>query len=287
MHEATNIKVVLFLVKQPMIKNVYKVKDLRIRSVFHFKLLEKVIFPFQKKYIKSLPSNILLSPEALVEKYPLRIRLKSVDDPNDISFIDEEITKNRGLKMSFSIRNLVVFKSKIIHAHHEKGAYSFINLHPADTEIIRGLDGPFWTHYYNYPYTTTMHVIDKGIDTGGVIDHVSTPLDSLNSIADYPLCSAEKTSNMIFKHICFCSSSAAKKNVKYLKPNKSNSKYYATPTKEKVQEVLDRGISIIDPLASKKFILDNYANKIMAPKQYEELDIKLENTIREFDFIGN
>lgn len=64
----------------------------------------------------------------------------------------------------------------------------FINIHAGITPRYRGVHGAYWALTENKPNLAgvTVHFIDKGIDTGAVIDQAVIELDKTDNFCTYP-----------------------------------------------------------------------------------------------------
>ncbi|MGH2554324.1 MAG: formyl transferase [Actinomycetota bacterium] len=65
---------------------------------------------------------------------------------------------------------------------------TFINMHAGITPRFRGVHGGYWALADGHPELvgTTVHLVDEGIDTGGVIDQALVHVSPSDSFATYP-----------------------------------------------------------------------------------------------------
>jgi folate-dependent phosphoribosylglycinamide formyltransferase PurN len=74
-----------------------------------------------------------------------------------------------------------VVRSRLLNA----SALRFVNAHPALLSRIRGVDVVRWSLYKQHPLVVTLHFVERGVDTGGIIrrwrDHMR-PDDTISSI---------------------------------------------------------------------------------------------------------
>jgi methionyl-tRNA formyltransferase len=65
---------------------------------------------------------------------------------------------------------------------------TFINMHSGITPMYRGVHGGYWALVESHPefVGTTIHIIDEGIDTGGVIEQALFEASPEDSVATYP-----------------------------------------------------------------------------------------------------
>jgi len=64
----------------------------------------------------------------------------------------------------------------------------FINTHAGITPLYRGVHGGYWALREGRPdlVGTTVHLVDQGIDTGGIIEQVTFPVTQRDSFVTYP-----------------------------------------------------------------------------------------------------
>lgn len=117
--------------------------------------------------------------------------------------------------------------------------YGAINLHPAPLPKFRGVSPTFWAlSTGSSKFGVTLHVLDKDIDTGGVI---SQRLFSLNNV---------KSEHEIYMMCCKLGVEILEKFLRSLHRNpkkvkgklyNGTSSYYSLPTKQAVRNFLSRG----------------------------------------------
>jgi len=64
-----------------------------------------------------------------------------------------------------------------------------LNIHAGITPQFRGVHGGYWALWSGQPqdFGATVHVVDHGVDTGAVLQHVRTAPESDDSFVTYPL----------------------------------------------------------------------------------------------------
>ena len=259
-----NINLVIFRTEQKKDKRVDNTPLLKKKEFLHNTLLTDIVFPFLEQNEDQNPSGIYLPPSLLTKKYPGRIRVVDVKDPNDPKFIKEHIEGNPNLKMSFSVKNLVIFKKPIIEAHLNKDPQraSFINIHPAKLPNIRGLEGPFWSRVKGETeYCTTMHVIDTNIDTGPILDYETKSVngDAGKAVSTYPRDAAPNVADMIYKQIHLKLVRHGSKNLQIQDDQQSS--YCTVPTTEDLENAKQHGIKFTDGSEQIRYIMEHYTNR--------------------------
>ena len=261
--EAANIDLVLFRVTQRHDPRIDGVPQLRKKTFLHNGIFRDVVIPFQKERgLVGNPGNILLCPDLLAEKHPDRVRIVDVDNPNDPAFIAQHIDGNSDLKMAFSIRNLVLFGPEIIAAFAKKDGNNLINVHPARLPGIRGLEGPFWSRLYGEQHiVTTMHVIDRGIDTGPTLDYVSKAVNggARHPVSAYPRRMAPEVAQMIFREIHMRHILGTRRHP--MEQPEGQSIYHTLPTDEEITRAYqDHGIHFTDGSDQLDWILRHFSD---------------------------
>lgn len=286
--ELPHVNLVLFLTEQPDDKRVLDSEELNKKKLCNHLLLEDIVFPFQEKNKDDLPAKVLLSPKLLADKFNTqsgaRVRIVENVEPNDAAFIEQHINGNNDLKMCFSVRNLTLFKMPLIEALNAKKESildhtPLINIHPAHTKKIRGLEGPFWTRVEgDDEYTATMHVIDdEEIDTGPILGYKSTALNgyATKSVSAYMRDrSAPQIAGMIFDHLHLVFKQHGSTQGINLGDGEGN--YYTLPTDKELADAKEKGIEIIDPLGAMTHIMNHYANEQTHPAQYAAMSKMIE-----------
>ena len=64
-----------------------------------------------------------------------------------------------------------------------------LNIHAGITPEFRGVHGGYWALWTGRPqdFGATLHLVDSGVDTGAVLEHIRPTPDSLDSFVTYPL----------------------------------------------------------------------------------------------------
>lgn len=280
-NQTSNIRMVIFKVEQRPDERALRSERLQQKSYVHQAILEEEVFSFQKERgLTGNPDGILLCPELLAEKYPDRVRVQFVADPNDPAFV-KQITENHAIKLAFSIRNLIIFQSNLIKAFNNKEKNSLINLHPARLLTpqkigknigIRGLEGPFWTRVEGQTeYQTTMHVIDTGIDTGPIMDYRAKSVNGSASqpVSTYPREAATSVAEMIFHEIHLRLIMGSHRHP--VENLVSKSVYHTLPTEKELDDAERRNIFFVGGNNQITWILRNFANETKDPEHYQEL----------------
>lgn len=97
--------------------------------------------------------------------------------------------QTRTLLRQLSPRVVVVSGTRIIgEATLEAVEAHFINIHFGVTPLYRGVHGAYWALVEGRPdlVGTTIHVVDRGIDTGGIIAQRRFAVTSSDTFATYP-----------------------------------------------------------------------------------------------------
>lgn len=165
--------------KIKLIKN--RIKKLGFIKVFGQLLFQVLVYPLikplsQKRIIEICNENNLNNNAALLfEKTTL---VESVNDSNTIDLI-----KN------FSVDIIVINGTRILSKNFLKNFESpIINTHVGITPKYRGVHGAYWALANNDKENcgVTVHLVDSGIDTGGVINQIIIFPNNHDNIVTYP-----------------------------------------------------------------------------------------------------
>jgi folate-dependent phosphoribosylglycinamide formyltransferase PurN len=96
----------------------------------------------------------------------------------------------RALLAALAPRVVLVFGTRIL-ARDTLAAVDapFINLHAGITPLYRGVHGGYWALHDGHPehFGATVHLVDNGIDTGGILGQVCVTPERRDDFATYPL----------------------------------------------------------------------------------------------------
>ncbi len=84
---------------------------------------------------------------------------------------------------------VIVFGTRIIGRHILQATSApFVNVHFGITPMYRGVHGGYWALAEGRPdlVGTTIHLVDEGIDTGGVLEQVTFEVSEQDNFATYP-----------------------------------------------------------------------------------------------------
>jgi methionyl-tRNA formyltransferase len=86
---------------------------------------------------------------------------------------------------SLDLDLLVLGDCRILRPHvFEVPRYGTINVHPGYLPIVRGNTPYIWALLYDLPQGCSVHFLDKGVDSGPVIDRVKLDLSSIHDYKD-------------------------------------------------------------------------------------------------------
>lgn len=142
----------------------------------------------------------------------------SVNDPDCIAKLQE-------LKPDIVLVNGTrILSSKLLDAIPAV----FINMHAGITPQYRGVHGAYWALMQNDKENcgVTVHLVDKGIDTGGVLFQSSIETSKRDNFITYPYLQFGEGLPLMRKAI----EAAEQNNLKPVKPGSGNSKLWYHPT---------------------------------------------------------
>lgn len=96
----------------------------------------------------------------------------------------------RALLAELAPRVVLVFGTRVLdRATLAATDARFINLHAGITPLYRGVHGGYWALHHRQPehFGATIHLVDEGIDTGGILGQVRAAPAGRDSFATYPV----------------------------------------------------------------------------------------------------
>ncbi len=109
-------------------------------------------------------------------------RITSIPSVND--------PETRGLLQSLAPDAVVLSGTRIVKPDTLRAAGApVLNIHAGITPEFRGVHGGYWAVWSGRPedFGATLHVVDPGVDTGAVLEHVRSIPESQDSFVTYPL----------------------------------------------------------------------------------------------------
>lgn len=157
----------------------------RAKRIGYFNVFGQILFgililPILRKISKKKSINNLVKLNLSDEKIPLDklIKVNSVNDSETINILNE-------LKPDIVIVNGCRLISKKVL--NEVNAI-FINTHEGITPKYRGIHGAYWALVNSDKDNcgVTVHLVDKGVDTGGILYQGIVKPDSKDNFTTYP-----------------------------------------------------------------------------------------------------
>ncbi len=157
----------------------------RVRRVGWINVIGQIMFLLFSKLLKVKSKNRIkkLIEDYELSKSPINERvLKHVTSVNS----DEAIEELKHLDPDIVIVNGTrIISQKVLSSVRAK----FINTHLGITPKYRGVHGGYWAIANNDMGNcgTTVHLVDKGIDTGGILYQGVIKIDSSDNYCTYPI----------------------------------------------------------------------------------------------------
>jgi len=154
----------------------------RMRKLGFFKVMGQLLFlVIGMRFISDRPKKRFIRQHISIAKN-LKIPSQVIASVHDPSFI-EEISQ---IECDFVVINGTRILSSTLIDHLK---VPILNIHVGITPAYRGVHGGYWALYDNKPHLcgTTLHYVDKGIDTGKVIDQAIVKMDRKDNFKSYPL----------------------------------------------------------------------------------------------------
>ncbi len=156
--------------------------------------------------------------------------LISWSEKNSIEIIDYNLIKN--LEISSDSLGLSVYFDKIFKTELIKKFERLCNIHNSPLPKYRGVNPINWALKNNeISHGVTLHIIDKGIDTGDILDQETFPINQNMEVSDvYSLC-IETGKELLNKNLFLLST---------LKPKIQNNENASLYTKADFDQLEDR-----------------------------------------------
>ncbi len=170
------------IIEQPITK-----KDLfknRVKRIGFIKVAGQVMFSIL--VVPFLKRKAIQRKAELVKKYSLDDTRFGIANTSRISSVNEDACKQFLQQIQPDI--VVVNGTRIISKKILQCTNAiFINMHVGITPWYRGSHGGYWALYNNDAsnFGTTIHLVDTGVDTGGVIKQVFAKPDKMDNFTTY------------------------------------------------------------------------------------------------------
>jgi methionyl-tRNA formyltransferase len=158
----------------------------RIKKIGFFKVLGQAMFsvlivPYLKKKAKH-------RKEALIQQYYLDGSNFADKKTHHVTSVNDETCKQLLLQLQPDIvlvNGTRIISKKILQCTNA----IFINMHVGITPWYRGSHGGYWALYNNDAanFGTTIHLIDTGVDTGGVLRQAFIKPGGKDNFTTYPI----------------------------------------------------------------------------------------------------
>ncbi|MGG9960071.1 formyl transferase [Ferruginibacter sp. SUN106] len=158
----------------------------RVKRIGIFKVLGQVMFSVL--VVPYLRKKATVRKAALVEEYQLNNSVFSNDKTHLVSSVNDDACKQlmEQLQPDIVIVNGTrIISKKILQCTNA----TFINMHVGITPWYRGSHGGYWALYNNdiENFGTTIHLVDTGVDTGGVLQQAFIKPGKGDNFTTYPI----------------------------------------------------------------------------------------------------
>jgi hypothetical protein len=157
-----------------------------------------------------LDPSLKYTPKQIADFYnakgKVKITIEEIDDINAPEFVDR-IAKDKTIGRFYNLRNMQILGQNLINAIEGYTCPNgmkrqAINIHPGNVITFPGTHTVFWARYKKSPQNCwSMHVIDKGIDTGPFLHITSSLFKKGKTILQDLLGMVPRVSNMILDDI--------------------------------------------------------------------------------------
>lgn len=118
------------------------------------------------------------------------LRADPVPDASVTSISSVNAPRTRELLQELAPDAVVLSGTRIVKPETLKAASApVINIHAGITPKFRGVHGGYWALWSGQPgdFGATVHLVDAGVDTGAVLEHVRPSRDEQDNFVTYPL----------------------------------------------------------------------------------------------------
>ncbi len=210
------------IIEQPVSKKIL-FKN-RVKRIGILKVLGQVIFSVL--LVPYLRKKAAIRKAALVEEYQLNNSVFSNDKTHLVASVNDDACKQLMVQLQPDIvivNGTRIISKKILQCTKA----TFINMHVGITPWYRGSHGGYWALYNNdiENFGTTIHLVDTGVDTGGVLKQVFVKPTKADNFTTYSVIQVAEGITAMKTVIA----EAVKNNIAVL-PGNSKGKMYYQPT---------------------------------------------------------
>ncbi len=158
-----------------------RIKKIGILKVIGQSLFSILVVPFLKQKARNRKAS-------LISTYNLSNTEFNAEKTYRVASVNDEACKQLLLQMQPDI--ILVNGTRIINKKILQCTNAFfINMHVGITPWYRGSHGGYWALYNNDAanFGTTIHAVDAGVDTGGVIHQVFTKPTQQDNFTTFPI----------------------------------------------------------------------------------------------------
>jgi methionyl-tRNA formyltransferase len=196
----------------------------RLKKLGYFKVFGQILFMLFNKYLNKKSENYINS---LKTKYKLSLDKLPDNIVENVDSINSSKVINIVKKYNPDI--IIVNGTRIIKEDILLSTNAiFLNTHLGITPKYRGVHGGYWALVEN-DYKNcgvTVHLVDKGIDTGGILYQDTIEINNNDNFNTYPYHQISKAIPLMKKAILDCASN----NIKLKERKDLNSKIWSHPT---------------------------------------------------------
>lgn len=126
--------------------------------------------------------NALIAAHGIDRETLPDVEIEHVNTVNDLVVIERLKVESPDVVLVNGTR---IIKSRVLDAIPAP----FINTHAGITPQYRGVHGGYWALYCNdrQNFGSTIHLVDKGVDTGQILAHVRSAPESEDNFSTYPV----------------------------------------------------------------------------------------------------
>lgn len=243
-----------------------------------------------------LDDEIKYSPRQLAEFYKERgihIQIERLANVNAPEFVSR-INNDPAIAMAYNLRNMQILKTPLINAFNSKKFQTsgsdtpisgyIANTHPGPLPSIPGTHTAFWARMNGrHSNEWTLHVIDKGIDTGPILDRCGRAFGNGKTLLQSMIGMDRDVAQMVVTNTRLFFEGTPRPPLPQTKEGRPP-KNYSYPTHKEWEMATSRGIIAVNPegyaLALAREFTGGTEN---APRLYLEISLACLKAIKEWE----
>lgn len=228
-------------------------KEIKELIFYERTLFSQVLLPYLKNQVNK---GNYVDLDALAKKYEVNYEYCHLINSYDASQFILEKAKEWHIDLAVSIRCIVKFDDHLINYFVNSNDHYFWNLHPGILPQYRGIL-PVFNSMLNHEinYGLTLLRVSKKLDSGAIIDSISSAIDYSKSMLLNTLDLIPSGVDLIIKTLLKVSKN---EKLPVLIQNEAQKGFYSFPTKDEIERFKSHGLSLYSKEEIIKVMQDQY-----------------------------